>query len=245
MATSSKTEPKSFKEASQSDKWIKAMNAEIEALEANRTWILTDLPPNKFSIGCKWVYKVKYKANGLVERYKARLVAKRYTHIEGQDYLDTFSPVTKITNVRLLLALVVVNNCHLKQLDVNNVFLHGNHNEEVYMNLPPIMHSTKSNQVCILHRSLYGLKQAGRLWYVRLSTFLISHGYRQYSSDHSLFLKQHLQSSTALLIYVDDIVLLGNDLLEIKSITVLLDEVFRIKDFDDLKIFLGFEVAHN
>lgn len=150
----SETEPKSFKEASQSDKWIKAMNAEIEALEANHTWILTDLPPNKSAIGCKWVYKVKHKADGSVERYKARLVAKEYTQIEGQDYLDTFSPMAKITTVRLLLALAVVNNWHLKQLDLNNAFLYGDLNEEVYMTLPPSMHSTKSNQVCRLQRSL-------------------------------------------------------------------------------------------
>ena len=135
------------------------MNAEIEALEANHTWILTDLPPNKSVIGCKWVYKVKHKAyDGLVERYKARLVAKGYTQIEGQDYLDTFSPVGKITTMRLLRAIAAVNNWHLKQLDVNNVFLPGDLNEEVYMTLPSGMYSTKSNQVCRLQRSLYGLK---------------------------------------------------------------------------------------
>ena len=126
---------------------------------------------------------------------------------------------------------------------MNNVFLHGDLNEEVFMTLSPSIHSTKSNQVCRLQRSLYGLKQASRQWYARLSTFLISHGYRQCSSDHSLFIKQHLQSFTALVVYVDDIVLLGNDLLEIKSITQLLDEVFKIKDLGDLKFFLGLEVA--
>ena len=92
---------------------------------------------------------------------------------------------------------------------------------------------------------MYGLKQASRQWYDRLSTFLISHGYRQCSSDHSLFTKQHLQSFTAFLVYVDDIVLSGNDLLEIKSIIQLLDEVFKIKDLGDLKFFLGFEVARS
>ena len=165
MTASSKIEPKSFKEASQLDKLIKAMNVEIEALEANHTWILTDLPPNKSTIGCKWVYKVKHKADGLVERYKAKLVAKGYTQIEGQDYFDTFSLVAKISIVVLLLALAAVNNCHLKQLDVNNAFMHGDLDEEVYISLPPGMHSTKSNQVFRLQRSLYGLKQVSRKWY--------------------------------------------------------------------------------
>ena len=86
------------------------MNVEIKALKANHTWILTDLPPNKSAIGCKWVYKIKHKADGSMERYKARLVAKGCTQIEGQDYLDTFSPVAKITTVRLLLTLAAVNN---------------------------------------------------------------------------------------------------------------------------------------
>ena len=85
------------------------MNVEIQALEANHTWTLTDLPPNKTVIGCKWVYKTKHKSDGSIERYKARLVAKGYTQVEGQDYLDTFSPVAKLTTVRLLLALATIN----------------------------------------------------------------------------------------------------------------------------------------
>ena len=100
--------------------------------------------------------------------------------------------MAKITIVRLLLVLVAINNWHLKQLDVNNAFLHGNLNEEFYMNFPLGIHSTKSNQVCKLQRSLYGLKQVSRQWYARLLTFLVSHGYRKSSSYHSLFLKQHL-----------------------------------------------------
>nr|KYP45004.1 Retrovirus-related Pol polyprotein from transposon TNT 1-94 [Cajanus cajan] len=219
------------------------MNSEIKALESNNTWILTQLPPHKAAIGCKWVYKIKHRSDGSIERYKARLVAKGYTQVKGQDYLDTFSPVAKLTMVRLLLALAAINKWHLKQLDVNNAFLHGDLNEEIYMTIPQGMHLVQSGQVCKLQRSLYGLKQASRQWYARLIHFLTSHGYKQCASDHSLFLKHQSNSIIALLFYVDDIVLSGNDLNEIHHITHLLDETFKIKELGDLKFFLGFEVA--
>nr|KYP54539.1 Copia protein [Cajanus cajan] len=111
------------------------------------------------------------------------------------------------------------------------------------MTLPPGMYQNQSNKVFRLHKSLYGLKQASRQWYARLSTFLISHGYKQCSTDYSLFLKHNFNSFTALLVYVDDIVLTGNDLAEITNITQLLDVAFKIKDLGDLRFFLGFEVA--
>ena len=111
-------------------------HAEIKALELNDTWILTNLLKHKNVIGCKWVYKIKHRSDGSIERYIARLVAKGYTQVKGQDYLDTFSPLAKLTTVRLLLALAVINQWHLKQLDVNNAFLHGDLNEEVYMTIP-------------------------------------------------------------------------------------------------------------
>ena len=155
-------EPKSYVEASTSDCWIKAMQDDITALEMNNTWFLTDLPSDKIAIGCRWVYKIKYNADGSIERYKARLVAKGYTQQEGVDFLDTFSPVAKLTTVRLILALAAINKWHLKQLDVNNAFLHGELLEEVYMQPPPGLHISKPGQVCRLQRSLYGLKQASR-----------------------------------------------------------------------------------
>jgi len=123
------------------------MHDEISALERNHTWMLTDFPQHKNVIGCKWVYKIKHNADGSIERYKARLVAKGYTQIEGLNYLDTFSLVAKITTVRLLLALAASNKWFIRQLDVNNAFLHRDLNEEVYMVLPPSMKSTKPGQV--------------------------------------------------------------------------------------------------
>jgi len=143
--------------------------------------------------------------------------------------------------VRTLLALAAARNWHLKQLDVNNAFLHGDLNEEVYMELPPRLQPIGNNQVCRLHKSLYGLKQVSRQWY----EFLLLHGYKHTNVDHSLFIKIINSKITILLIYVDDIVLAGDDLQEIKSITTLLDQAFKIKDLGNLTYFLSLEVARN
>lgn len=124
--TESLTEPLSYKEAVTDPRWIDAMNAEILALEKNHTWILVDLPPSKKPIGSKWVYKIKHKSDGSIERFKARLVAKGYNQQWGIDFEETFSPVIKMTTVRcLIIALAASRNWSLFQLDVNNAFLHG------------------------------------------------------------------------------------------------------------------------
>ena len=141
-------EPKTYKQASIIPHWQHAMTNEIIALEQNKTWDLVILPPNKFVIGCKWIYKVKFQADGQVERYKACLVAKGYTQQEGIDFLDTFSPVAKITTVRVLLTIAAVKNWHLHQLHVDNAFLHGDLHEEVYMQLPPGYSNPNDPRVC-------------------------------------------------------------------------------------------------
>ena len=112
------------------------MDKEIQALEQTHTWVLTPLPPGKRPIGCKWVYRVKLNPNGTIERYKARLVAKGYTQRERLDFSETFSPVAKTVSVRVLIALASTKGWPLYQLDINNAFLHGDLDEEVYMDLP-------------------------------------------------------------------------------------------------------------
>ena len=161
-------EPKNFFEASTDSNWISAMNEEMEALYRNKTWEITNLLSNRKPIGCMWVYKIKYKSNGEVERYKARLVAKGYSKKEGIDYEETFSPVAKMVTVRVVVSLAVNYSWKLYQLDVNNGFLYGNFDEDVYMTLPQGYHTPGDTRVCKLLKSLYGLKQAPRKWNEKL-----------------------------------------------------------------------------
>lgn len=221
------------------------MNSEIDALELNGTWELTDLPPGKMAVGCKWVSKLKHNSDGSVERHKARLVAKGYTQKEGIDYNETFSPVAKLVTVRCLLAVSAVKNWHLKQFDVSNAFLHGVLNEEVYMRKPPGYTKGTPNQVCRLLKSIYGLKQASRQWYSIFSAALIEFGFTQSKADYSLFTMTTDHSFTALLVYVDDIVIAGSSLPQIETIQKFLSNRFRIKALGDLRYFLGLEVARS
>jgi len=245
MSLHTDPEPKTFTEANKHECWQKAMQDEINALNKTGTWKIVDLPPNVKPIGCRWIYKVKHHVDGSIERYKARLVAKGYNQIEGLDYFDTYSPIAKLTTVRIVIALASMNQWHLHQIDVNNAFLHGELQEDVHMVVPPGVSHSHSNQVCKLNKSLYGLKQASRKWFEKLTSLLLLSGYTQASSDHSLFLKFTPSSFTILLVYDDDdVILAGNSLQEFASIKQILHDAFQIKDLGILKYFLGIEVAH-
>ncbi|KAM1627395.1 hypothetical protein ACFX1R_017067 [Malus domestica] len=238
-------EPDTYPRAASSPHWQAAMQSELQALTDNHTWTLTSLPPGKSPIGCRWVYKIKRRSDGTIERYKARLVAKGYTQMEGIDYHDTFSPTAKMTTVRCLLALASAQNWSLHQLDVNNAFLHGDLHEEIYMSPPPGLLRQGESLVCRLNKSLYGLKQASRQWFAKFSTAIQTAGFVQSKADYSLFTHRKGKSFTALLIYVDDIVITGNNMAAISSLKRFLHSRFRIKDLGDLKYFLGIEVSRS
>ncbi|CAH9092150.1 unnamed protein product [Cuscuta epithymum] len=242
---STHTEPTSFKQASQHECWRLAMANELKALQDNQTWSLVRLPKGKQTVGCKWVYKVKFKSDGTIERYKARLVAKGFTQTEGVDFFETYSPVAKLTTLRILISIASTNNWYIQQLDIDNAFLHGTLCEEVYMKPPPGLLPSKSDLVCKLHKSLYGLKQASRQWNQKLTSALTTIGYHHSSADYSLFIKKSDSKFTFILIYVDDIVITGNDLDEITTVKTYLNTQFHIKDLGHLKYFLGLEVARS
>ena len=168
-------EPVTHKQASSHPQWQQAMQTEMDALLQNSTWSLVPPSPEQKVIGCKWVYRLKLKPDGSVERYKARLVAKGFLQTLGLDYFDTFSPVVKPTTIRTVLCLALGKNWIIKQLDVHNAFLNGDLTEEVYMSQPQgFIDSSKPTHVCRLHKSLYGLKQSPRAWFTKLSNTLLS-----------------------------------------------------------------------
>ncbi|KAK3032613.1 hypothetical protein RJ639_036573 [Escallonia herrerae] len=244
-AISSVDEPKYFSQAVKHAHWKDAMAKEISALEANNTWTLMPLPSGKRAIDSKWVYKVKFHPDGTVERYKARLVAKGYTQIEGLDFHETFAQVAKLVTVRCLLAIASIKKWELHQLDVNNAFLHGDLEEEVYMKIPQGFSKQGENRVCRLQKSLYGLRQASRNWYHKFTQSLLVVGFIQSQSDHSLFTFARKGSFLAVLIYVDDVIVTGTDSAKISWLKHYLDTKFHIKDLGKLKYFLGIEVARS
>uniref|UniRef100_A0A803QI12 Uncharacterized protein n=1 Tax=Cannabis sativa TaxID=3483 RepID=A0A803QI12_CANSA len=225
----------------------KKMKNEISALMKNNTWTITILPPGKRSVGCKWVFTVKYKADGSVERFKARLVAKGFTQTYGIDYQETFAPVAKLNTVRVLLSLAANKDWPLHQLDVKNAFLNGDLEEEVYMDIPPgFENSSNQNKVCKLKKSLYGLKQSPRAWFGRFTKAIIQNGYTQCQADHTLFVKFSSDKRIAILIvYVDDIILTGDYKEEMERLKEFLSKEFEIKDLRYLRYFLGMEIARS
>ncbi|CAH9085209.1 unnamed protein product, partial [Cuscuta europaea] len=244
-AVSSHTEPQSFREAVKHPEWREAMQAEIQALEKNSTWTLTPLPSGKRALGCRWVYKIKYHADGRVERHKARLVIFGNRQVAGLDYTETFAPVAKMVTVRAFLAVAASKNWELHQLDVHNAFLHGDLHEEVYMTLPPGYSTPDPTLVCRLKKSLYGLKQAPRCWFAKLVSALQRYGFTQSFADYSLFTRATDSVQLNVLVYVDDLIISGNDSVAINSFKSYLSDCFHMKDLGKLKYFLGIEVARS
>ncbi|CAL1388127.1 unnamed protein product [Linum trigynum] len=214
------------------------MCAEIAALEANGTWSLAMPPHGKRIVDCKWVFKVKFKPDGSVERYKDCLIAKGFTQVEGIDYHDTYASFAKLVTVRRLIALAVSQNWFLHQLDVNNAFLHGDLQEEVYMRVPQGFVAPGDSRVCHLHKSIYGLRQASRNWYQKFSRALLAFEFKQSRADHSLFIHRKGVSFVAALIYVDNVILAGNDAEFIQRVKDYLHDQFTIKDLGSLNISL-------
>ena len=231
-------EPKSAKEALSIPHWKQAMDEEFAALMRNKTWKLVQLPPNRRAIGSKWVFRVKYHPDGSISKYKARLVAQGFNQREGFDFTETFSPVVKPTTIRLILTLALSRGWSIRQLDVNNAFLNGDLQEDVYMVQPKGFEVEGTRLVCKLTKALYGLKQAPRAWFSKLSSALQQYGFKFTRSDVSLFTQTTTSSITYILVYVDDIIITGSSPQEIAALIQHLNSNFALKDMGPLHYFL-------
>lgn len=220
------------------------MDVEYNALMKNKTWHLVPKRKGINIVDCKWVYKTKRKADGSLDRYKARLVAKGFKQRYGVDYEDTFSPVIKPASIRIVLSVAISRGWSLRQLDVQNAFLHGILEEEVYMQQPPGYEDTKRpGYVCKLDKALYGLKQAPRAWYSRLSSKLQALGFKSSKADTSLFFYNSGGVTVFILVYVDDIIVASSHQEAVSALLKDLSKDFALKDLGDLHYFLGIEVT--
>ncbi|XP_020684388.2 uncharacterized protein LOC110100997, partial [Dendrobium catenatum] len=192
------------------------------------------------------MYKLKTLPSRQIDKFKARLGAQGLSQQFGVNYNETFSPVAKVPTIRILLTLALHRNWQIQQLDVSNAFLHGELSEDVYMRQPTgFVDSQLPNHVCKLHKSLYGLKQAPRQWFKKLTTFLLQFGFRFSRSDPSLLLYTNKNVHLYFLIYVDDILLTGNDDTTLKHLLEHLQATFKIKQIAAVSLYLGIQVTQS
>ena len=238
-------EPQTMEEArsgEHSDKWKQAADSEYDSLLQNETWDLVPLPSGRKPIGSRWVFKVKYGANGKVERFKARLVAKGYAQRPGIDYEETFSPVVRYQSIRTLLAFDVQNDMLLHQMDVVTAFLNGTLEEDIYMEQPDgYVEQGKEDLVCKLRKSLYGLKQSPRCWNKAFTEFMKSIGFNQGTADPCIYVRD----TCIVAVYVDDLIIATKTLEEMQEVKQLLSSQFQMKDMGKLHYCLGITIEQD
>lgn len=244
-------EPTSYTEAMQDADyvfWKEAADEEIQSLDKNHTWDLVDRPEKQKVIGCKWVFKRKLGIPGVEQpRFKARLVAKGYSQREGIDFQEIFSPVVKHVSIRLMLSAVSHFDLELEQLDVKTAFLHGSLDEIIYMSQPEGYEDKGSpEKVCLLKKSLYGLRQSPRQWNQRFDQFMKSTGYSRSLRDSCVYFKKtDEEEMTFLLLYVDDMLIISKNKETVKKLKERLSSEFEMKDLGPARKILGMEITRN
>ncbi|KAJ0519331.1 putative RNA-directed DNA polymerase [Helianthus annuus] len=238
--------PTTYAKAFADSNWVHAMQTEFNALQENETWELVPRPSDRSVIRFMWLFRHKFKADGSLERYKARLVVNGKSQTVGIDCDETFSPVVKPATIRTVLSLAVNRSWPIHQLDVKNAFLHGHLNETVFMHQPPgFVDTRRPNFVCRLKKSLYGLKQAPRAWYTRFASYILQKGFSNSACDNSLFIYSKGADTAYLLLYVDDIVLTAFSTALLNNIIQTLSREFAMTDLGALHYFLGIKVSRH
>jgi len=237
-------EPSCFEEASLKVEWNDAMKEELAMINKNGTWQLISRPEDRKVIGVKWVYRTKLNPDGSIHKHKARLVVKGYSQMAGVDYGDTFAPVARHETIRLLVALAAQCGWKIFHLDVKSAFLNGILEEEIYVEQPiGFLVAGHEDKVYKLHKALYGLKQAPRAWYSRIDDHFLQNGFRRSPNEPTLYVKACGNGKKLIVsLYVDDLLVTGDDIQEIDKFKMSMLQVFEMTDLGVMNYFLGMEV---
>jgi hypothetical protein len=234
-------EPTSFKEAEKEECWRRAMEAEMQLIDENRTWNLVDLPPGHKPIGLKWVFKVKRDEHGVIVKHKARLVAKGYVQRPGIDFTEVFAPVARLESVRVLLAVAAHEGWEVHHMDVKSAFLNGDLQEEVYVAQPEgYVVQGAEHKVLKLKKALYGLRQAPRAWNAKLDSTLLALGFQKSEAEHGVCIRSTREEKLIVGVYVDDLIITRHS--GINKFKVEMKEMFSMSDLGLLSYYLGLEV---
>ncbi|CAI5485781.1 unnamed protein product [Closterium sp. Naga37s-1] len=240
-------EPATLKEAlesSDAEEWKKAMESELKSIEENDTFELVELPEGRTAITSKWLFKIKSDADGKIERYKSRLVAKGYQQKEKVDFKELFAPVVKPTTLRTLFAGAAIKGWVVKQMDIVTAFLNGILEEEIFMAQPEGF-DDGSGRVWKLKKALYGLKQAPRQWYMKLREVLEGIGFTPSTADHSLFMLGEGEQRSFMVVYVDDILIFSPSSDLVKEVMLKLQDKFKCKALGDVSFYLGLHIERD
>ena len=219
----------------------------MKSLHDNHTFDLMKLPKGKRALDNRRIYKVKHESNTMSPRYKARLVVKGFSQRKGVDFNEIFSHVVKMSSIRIVLSLAATLDLEVEQMDVKTAFLHGDLEEEIYMKQLDGFHvEGKEYYVCRLRKSLYGLKQASRQWYKKFESIMCEQGYMKTTSDHCVFVRKFSNDDfIILLLYVDDMLIVGKNVSMIDRLKEQLGKSFAMKDMGAAKQILGIRIIRD
>ena len=243
-------EPATYKQATMSPQaayWKAAMEKEYDSLMENHTWTLVPPPPNRHIIQCKWVYRIKYTSTGTIDKYKARLVAKGYSQVHGLDYDETFSPVIKHDSVRVLFAIAAVLRMKMRQFDIGTAYLNSDLTTKIYMQQPEgFIHPKHPSHVCALLKSLYGLKQSGRLWNHTFDAFLKLYDLITSDADTCVYYRLKPGHTVDLIvgIFVDDGIVCASTTHDLDAVIAHLQSMFKVTH-GPMDYYVGFQVHNN
>ena len=230
--------PKTYGEAITCDDrllWTAAINIECGAITTNKTWELVELPNGRKAIQSKWVFEIKENPDGTVNKYKARLVVQGFRQIYGLDYDETFAPVARYESLKLVLAIATIKDMEVHQMDVCTAFLNGilDDDTEIYMKRPEGFLKEKHHgdkRVCRLLKSLYGLKQAGRVWYLLLHDFLTRHNFTRCHKEYCIYIQRDGDNVTIIVVYVDDLTIASSCMSQMQKLKDALSSEFKMKE---------------